>query len=83
MGYGKAADRAGSSAAEAACALTCECWDCRSYRRHLLKVAAMMLLACGFLGDLAWQAGLWRDGGNAAARPEVLEVASLPLPDLF
>jgi hypothetical protein len=61
--------------AEASGVLTCGCWDCRSHRRHLLKLAAMVLLACGLGGELGWQRGLWR--ANEAAPIARLEQASV------
>ena len=64
--------------AEERCSLTCECWDCRAYRRHLVKLAAMVLLACGLGGELGWQRGLWR--ADDGAQPEATELASAPAP---
>lgn len=58
------------------CSLTCECWDCRSYRRHLLRLWAALLLACGLGGEVAWLWGWWR-GGAAAPAAEV-ELAGAP-----
>jgi hypothetical protein len=60
--------------AEARGVLTCGCWDCRAQRRHLLKLAAVVLLACGLGGEVGWQRGLWR--ANEAAPAARLELAS-------
>jgi hypothetical protein len=69
--------------AEAGCSLTCECWDCRSWRRHLLKLSAALLLACALGGEVGWQRGWWR--GDAAAPAAEVEPASAPaaMSDLF
>ena len=61
------------------CSLTCECWDCRSWRRHLVKIAAIVVLVCGLGGNLAWQRGAWRGGVEAlSAQEEVAAVATVP-----
>ena len=43
---------------DAGCSLSCACWDCRAWRRHLLKRLAVVLLVCGLVGQAAWQRGL-------------------------
>lgn len=56
-------DRDGQTAEiELGCALSCDCWDCRSWRRHLVRVSLAVLLACVLGGELGWQAGWWRAG---------------------
>jgi len=70
------ADRAAvvaAEAAEAGCSLTCECWDCASYRRHLLRLTAVVLLACWLGGELGWRYGLWR--ANEAVPVAAAELA--------
>jgi hypothetical protein len=69
-----AAVRVAADEAEGRCSLTCECWDCRSYRRHLVKLAAMVLLACGLGGQIGLQRGLWL--ANEPAPAAVIELAS-------
>ena len=64
--------------AETTCSLTCECWDCRAYRRHLLKLSAVVLLVCGLGGEIGWQRGLWRAAGPSREPAEVeLAVATV------
>jgi hypothetical protein len=63
---------------ETGCSLTCECWDCGSYRRHLLRLAALILLVCGLGGEVAWQQGLWRAGSPGGAAEVELAAATVP-----
>jgi len=65
--------------AETACSLRCDCWDCHSYRRHLLKLSVALLLACGLGGEVAWHEGAWRGAAEAPPAAE-LELASVASP---
>ncbi len=75
MAQASTVDRLEAGEVESGCSLTCDCWDCRSYRRHLLKLTAAILLACGLGGEVAWQRGWWSAG---AAQDEQVEPAGSP-----
>jgi hypothetical protein len=39
--------------------LTCRCWDCAAYRRHLLRRLVLVALLLGLTGGWAFRAGAW------------------------
>jgi len=43
--------------------LTCRCWDCAAYRRHLLRRLALVALLLGLTGGWAFRAGAWNGAG--------------------
>lgn len=73
MAQARTMDQAVGSA-EAGCSLTCDCWDCRAWRRHLLRLSVVVVLACGLGGEVARQRGWW-DGAPRPGVPEVEQVA--------
>lgn len=68
-------------AAATVCAWRCPCWDCRSHRRHLLRLAAIGALMLGFTGGAAY--GLGRGhastgrAGAVSVEAAVVDSASL------
>lgn len=62
-------------AAEGRCTLSCECWDCRAWRRHLLRLAAVAALACGLAGEAGLRHRLWRADGGAGDQVALASVA--------
>jgi hypothetical protein len=79
MAQDRNADQVVARDGETTCSLNCDCWDCHSYRRHLLKLTAALLLACGLGGEVAWQRGVW--AGTAAPAPAAeVELASVASP---
>jgi hypothetical protein len=76
MAQTRNADQVMARDGETTCSLVCDCWDCHSYRRHLLKLTTALLLACGLGGEVAWKQGVWRGTTEATAGAEV-ELASV------
>jgi len=62
-------DRTGTIGGEPGASLSCQCWDCRAWRRHLLAVGAVTLLAVALAGEVGWRLGWWRAPPGAAAEP--------------
>jgi hypothetical protein len=53
--------------------LTCRCWDCAAYRRHLLRKVALVALLLGLSGGWAFDRGAW-DGKVASRLDPAAEV---------
>jgi hypothetical protein len=79
MAQTRNADQVMARDGETTCSLSCGCWDCHSYRRHLLKMTAALLLACGLGGEVAWKQGVWRGAAEVAPVAEI-ELASVASP---
>jgi len=79
MAQTRTTDQAMAYENESGCSLTCDCWDCHSYRRHLLKLSVAVLLACGLGGELGWQRGWWRADASTAAPVAEVELAKAPV----
>ncbi|MCM2334190.1 MAG: hypothetical protein NDI82_09620 [Anaeromyxobacteraceae bacterium] len=62
-----------------ACSLTCDCWDCLAWRRHLLKLTVVVALACGLGGEVARRRGWW----DGAPRPVAADLEPVALASWF
>jgi hypothetical protein len=56
--------------------LTCRCWDCAAYRRHLLRKAALVVALLGLSGGWAFAHGAWN--GELASRAGVAAEVHVP-----
>lgn len=56
--------------------LTCRCWDCAAYRRHLLRRLALVALLLGLTVGWVFRAGAW-NGASAVEADAVAVVETI------